>query len=262
MYRNFWPRITLLCAVLFLVIGLVKPVYAILLDIDTNDGAIDADWANASPNPYLTDSIDVSAPGNSTDDIVTIWVATGPSPTADYLYFRTEVEGVNPPALTLANHRQGIVLDCDGDQAPVRNIPSGVEAGDFDDLIVYYRTFEDQVQVIRGDYSGGFINVGTSADGENTLVDNYEWRVLKSDLVTNGCATATGNLRFAGIVGINAGVHDTTGFGPLWNTPTAVSLQTLTASTTGTWLTVVSLALAALLFATTIILRRRNQTAS
>lgn len=264
MYRNFWPRITLLFAVLFLVIGLVKPVYAIFITtLDPNNGVVDADWSLANPNPYVTDiSGDQSADGPS-GDILTGWVATDGGATTDYLYFRAEIRSTTTPINVT---RIGVRIDCNGDGA-------SYTPGDTTDRYVVYHSFSDTLDlrqvtpgapptlttILAGPYpatDGEFIAGGATG--------NVEFRIQKSELLANGCANAaTGAVQFAFVGIVSGGIHDFTvpELGPLWNTPTAVSLQTLTASATGTWLTVVSLALAALLFVTTIILRRRNQTA-
>lgn len=249
MKAKWMSLFTLFFALVFLVVGLIKPVYAQLITINTNDNLIDPGWP-VTPNatdPALDHTAPPLPPMQNPIDIINIWAA----PDATDWYFRIEVN--QPTPVFGAQRRLGVFFDCDDDG---NTRESGV------DWLVTYFPNGDTVEIRNASTLGSPTVVGTAASGEQIASGpNVEWGISKATLTGApfNCGNAQSGivrLEFAGIQG--GGVHDDILTILRFNSPTAVSLQSLTASPTGTWLSVISLTLAGLLLVATLVLRRRR----
>jgi hypothetical protein len=192
-------------------------VHAVYVDIDTNDGILDPDWANTTPSPYLTDPDDV---GNDNMDILSAYLGTNGPAGTDYLYFRVDVVSA-PITGNAANNRVNALIDCNNNG--VINDPT--------DLFVSYLPTIDAIEIRQTSNNLPLITYPNTQDGERPANGNSaEWRVLKSDLTTWGCTNVgTGAIRVQFVTSSGAAPVDTTALGDTWNSPTAVQLQDLQA---------------------------------
>ncbi len=250
MKTRWMPLFTLFFALVFLVLGLIKPVYAQLITINTNDNAIDPGWSvtPGATDPALDHTAPPLPPAQNPIDIINIWAA----PDASNWYFRIEVNHTSPVPYN-TQRRLGVFFDCDDD--------GNTREGGTDWLVTYFPN-GDIVEIRNAGTLGSPTTVGTAASGEQIASGpNLEWSVSKATLAGApfNCGNAQSGivrLEFAGIQG--GGVHDDILTILRFNSPTAVSLQSLTASPAGTWLSVISLTLAGLLLVATLVLRRRK----
>lgn len=240
MWIDKWVRSKSKFFVLLLLAGVmmatgISMVYAIYVDIDTNDGLLDPDWDITSPNPFITDTIDSPHPLPlvGEEDILAAWVGTsGPGP-SDYLYFRVRAVTGTREIEPLSTERINVIIDCDNDD----NIL------EMTDLVISYGPHAiggEVLQLGRIDETVLQNLPATDAEVPGDAPLDAEWRVLKSDIAAWGCTRVlTGTLDFVFISTLiapgpnNDHVYDATtltgvyppGDDAGWNSPTALRLQ-------------------------------------
>lgn len=203
--------------------------YAAINPVDTNDGALDAEWGtphiSADPNEVtFLDSVDIN----------NAWIATDTSTPTEF-YFRIETY-----AATAALRNFRAELDCDNDG----NFAEAV------DRIVFVDGGASQVVVVN-DGTGTLITSYANTFSEIVATNNIEWRATATDLGT--CPSGTIGVTFSTYNG--AAQLDTTSVRG-YNTPTAVFLTSTQAQTTSPSFQIVALFI--LVATTTIWLKRRT----
>ncbi|MCA9976367.1 MAG: hypothetical protein KC413_11475, partial [Anaerolineales bacterium] len=174
----------------------ISMVYAIYVDIDTNDGLLDPDWDLTNPSPYITDTFDSGEDGLvGEEDILSTWVGTNGPDGDDYLYFRVQAATTsitNPrPISPLTTERMNVAIDCDNDDNPY----------EMTDIVVSYGPHAsggEVLQLARVDETILTNLPVTDAEVPADAPLNAEWRVQKSVLAAYGCTRVlTGTIDFA-----------------------------------------------------------------
>jgi len=227
-------RTFLLIAITVTVVFLVvSAVYAAHVTIDTDDGAVDAEWANVPM------SFDAGVSTNANYDIVEAWVGNAADNSAFYFRVNLADGGQLPQNYSVLEAR----LDCnqDGDYT------------DAEDVVVYYALDtwlvepgnplgEEVVECQGSDY----INCDYLPEPNNSDTNpvtfgeeiagtpyNYEWQadVNNGDTDWSACL-GTFNVQFAS-VNASGVVQDITGWRP-YSAPNAVALSGVAAQTSFT----------------------------
>ncbi|MCA9961829.1 MAG: hypothetical protein KC443_22470 [Anaerolineales bacterium] len=199
--RNKWIRTRGKFFALLLLAGVmmatgISMVYAIYVDIDTNDGLLDPDWELTVPNPYIVDTFDSGEDGLvGEEDILRAWVGTNGPTQDDYLYFRVEAaktRSINPrPISPLPTEHMNVAIDCNNNDDPY----------EMTDVIISYgpNTKDGEVlQLARVDETILASLPVTDAEVPADAPLNAEWRVQKSVLAAHGCTSVlTGTVDFA-----------------------------------------------------------------
>jgi hypothetical protein len=230
--------------VLSLLIAFTSVAFAILFNINTNDGSV-AEWESQSIQVFQTDDPGDVSP--AADDIVDTWMASGPVGGPDKVYFRMQT---NAGTALSTNSGAVAAFDCNNN-------------GEFDNV-------EDKVVVyIRDCYDGGTSHEErvTLANGNQTNVEalgpeagqavgSYlEWSVNiagTTQALPDGCrdtvpirfytSDVTGMCQFPPSPAI---IIDETPSSPWtgWDIPNAIEMREFEASSTASYATVTLVAL-------------------